>query len=109
MDATTNPSRSTRATLLLAVIAAYLAGGCASRFSARTDYLAPGFNRESFRGKTVAVVPAGVTVQPAGEICGPIWQLMNATWLLGYTVASMRASVLLVMPGSAVSFESTKM
>jgi hypothetical protein len=59
MDATTNPSRSTRATLLLAVIAAYLAGGCASRFSARTDYLAPGFNRESFRGKTVAVVPAG--------------------------------------------------
>jgi hypothetical protein len=59
MDAKTNPPRPTRATFLLAVFAACLAGGCAGRFSARTDYLAPGFNRESFRGKTVAVVPAG--------------------------------------------------
>jgi hypothetical protein len=59
MDIMTIPSRSTRANILLAVVVTVLAGGCASRFSARTDYLAPGFNRESFRGKTVAVVPAG--------------------------------------------------
>jgi hypothetical protein len=32
------------------------AGGCTSRFTATTKYLAPGFSRASLRGKTVAVM-----------------------------------------------------
>ena len=43
--------------MLLIGFAAALCGGCAGRFSTQTDYLAPGFTRESLRGRTVALVP----------------------------------------------------
>jgi hypothetical protein len=58
MDATTKPMRA-RLAVLFVTVSLCAAGGCASRFSARTDYLAPGFNRDTFRGKTIAVVPSG--------------------------------------------------
>jgi hypothetical protein len=44
------------AILALAALLA-CAGGCTSRFTAKTQYLAPGFSRASLRGKTVAVMP----------------------------------------------------
>jgi hypothetical protein len=65
MRATTSSWRTALSATLLAVVAAVTCGGCASRFSAKTDYLAPGFNRESLRGKAVAVVPAGPAANPA--------------------------------------------
>jgi hypothetical protein len=58
MDAATQPIWA-RFALTIVTASCCAAGGCASRFSARTDYLAPGFDRDSFRGKTVAVVPFG--------------------------------------------------
>jgi len=58
MDTTTKPVRAGFA-LLIVTASLSAAGGCSSRFSARTDYLALGFNRDSFRGKVIAVVPSG--------------------------------------------------
>jgi hypothetical protein len=57
MDAAPKPSLA-RFALFFVTVSLCTAGGCASRFFARTDYLAPGFNRDSFRGKTIAVVPS---------------------------------------------------
>ena len=34
-----------------------LCGGCAGRFTAKTEYLAAGFTRDALRGRTVAVLP----------------------------------------------------
>ena len=47
-------------------------GGCAGRFTAKNEYLAAGFTRESLRGRTVAVVPAPESDAAAatGELAG---------------------------------------
>src|SRR5687767_12539370 len=45
------------ALLALAAVLPALCGGCASRFTTETQYLAPGFTRGSLRGQTVAVLP----------------------------------------------------
>jgi hypothetical protein len=50
--------------VFVAAAAVCAAGGCASRFTAKTEYLAPGFSRTDLRGTTVAVMP--VTDGPAG-------------------------------------------
>lgn len=58
-----------RRTLVAAAAVVLLCGtGCTSRFTARTEYLAPGFTRASLRGQTVAVVPAAATAPRAGDV-----------------------------------------
>lgn len=47
-------------------------------------------------------------VHPAREMWLPSVQLMYATWLDGYWLTSILASVLPVMPASLVMRESTK-
>ena len=49
--------RASGALLALAAVLPALCGGCASRFTTETQYLAPGFTRGSLRGQTVAVLP----------------------------------------------------
>src|SRR5215207_4527657 len=61
-----------RAVVVLILVCA-AGGGCASRFTAKNEYLAAGFTRESLRGRTVAVVPApesDVAAAAAGELAG---------------------------------------
>jgi hypothetical protein len=58
------------------------------------------------RSCDVGVPP--VIVHPAGLMWLPIWQLMYAALLAGYTLTSARARPCPVIPVSDVSFESTK-
>lgn len=55
-----------RAALLLLISGTLLCAGCAGRFSTETEYLAPGFTRESLRGRTVAVIPPATPAGMAG-------------------------------------------
>ena len=62
-----------RASMFLLVTAALAAtGGCAGRFSTHTDYLAPGFTRESLRGRTVVVVSPATAAGAAGLYRGEL-------------------------------------
>ena len=62
---------SPRAIVVWLIVACAAGGGCASRFTAKNEYLAAGFTRQSLRGRTVAVVPAPESDAVAvGELAG---------------------------------------
>lgn len=57
MDVLQGSARAHLAGVLLIASVGVLCGGCTGHFSTHTDYLAPGFTRESLQGRTVAVIP----------------------------------------------------
>jgi hypothetical protein len=60
-----------RAVVVGLIVVCAAGGGCASRFTAKNEYLAAGFTRESLRGRTVAVLPAPESDAAAtGELAG---------------------------------------
>ncbi len=62
------------------LLAAFLCGGCASRFVTRTEYVAPGFSQASLHRRTVAVVPPadGSASAYAGEVAGVVRGMREA-------------------------------
>ena len=62
-----------RAVVVGLILLCAAGGGCAGRFTAKNEYLAAGFTRESLRGRTVAVVAAeqgDVAAAAGGELAG---------------------------------------
>jgi hypothetical protein len=87
------------------LLVAACTGGCAGRFTTRTEYVAEGFSLASLRGRTVAVLP-DAAAEPSGQ--GPTGRPALVGVAKGMRHAGARARVVTPPPDGAADVATTR-